>query len=107
MRLRPPRSTRTDTLCPYTTLFRSDYDVVQRPDARRGRVGGDVDLGHVPLVHGRGLAQGVLQERHEGVGSLDAVAARLACVAHDVADEHLPHTTSVLGVNGTEVTPLQ
>src|SRR3546814_1483330 len=23
MRLRPPRSTRTDTLCPYTTLFRS------------------------------------------------------------------------------------
>src|SRR3546814_12578615 len=24
MRLRPPRSTRTDTLFPYTTLFRSD-----------------------------------------------------------------------------------
>src|SRR3546814_4830459 len=23
---RPPRSTRTDTLCPYTTLFRSDRD---------------------------------------------------------------------------------
>src|SRR3546814_10728698 len=22
---RPPRSTRTDTLCPYTTLFRSDH----------------------------------------------------------------------------------
>src|SRR3546814_761781 len=27
---RPPRSTRTDTLFPYTTLFRSDY-VVDRP----------------------------------------------------------------------------
>src|SRR3546814_7123112 len=25
---RPPRSTRTDTLFPYTTLFRSQYDVV-------------------------------------------------------------------------------
>src|SRR3546814_7604685 len=25
---RPPRSTRTDTLFPYTTLFRSDYVVV-------------------------------------------------------------------------------
>src|SRR3546814_15016944 len=25
MRRRPPRSTRTDTLFPYTTLFRSDY----------------------------------------------------------------------------------
>src|SRR3546814_15452940 len=24
---RPPRSTRTDTLCPYTTLFRSDQPV--------------------------------------------------------------------------------
>src|SRR3546814_11959507 len=26
MRRRPPRSTRTDTLCPYTTLFRSHPD---------------------------------------------------------------------------------
>src|SRR3546814_15052786 len=26
MKLRPPRSTRTDTLFPYTTLFRSQYD---------------------------------------------------------------------------------
>src|SRR3546814_3324696 len=27
MRRRPPRSTRTDTLFPYTTLFRSGYEV--------------------------------------------------------------------------------
>src|SRR3546814_11232123 len=27
---RPPRSTRTDTLFPYTTLFRSFYDVESR-----------------------------------------------------------------------------
>src|SRR3546814_11523286 len=26
MRLRPPRSTRTDTLLPYTTLFRATHD---------------------------------------------------------------------------------
>src|SRR3546814_19100648 len=26
MKRRPPRSTRTDTLCPYTTLFRSLHD---------------------------------------------------------------------------------
>src|SRR3546814_14319798 len=32
MKRRPPRSTRTDTLFPYTTLFRSD-----RPRARRHR----------------------------------------------------------------------
>src|SRR3546814_17577344 len=30
---RPPRSTRTDTLFPYTTLFRSD----RSPDAAEGR----------------------------------------------------------------------
>src|SRR3546814_13222187 len=44
MILRPPRSTRTDTLFPYTMLFRS-------PSARQGRVGEAVpqDL----QVHGR------------------------------------------------------
>src|SRR3546814_14203393 len=35
---RPPRSTRTDTLFPYTTLFRSyllaDIDIIARNDAR-------------------------------------------------------------------------
>src|SRR3546814_608654 len=29
---RPPRSTRTDTLFPYTTLFRSIHDLIRRPD---------------------------------------------------------------------------
>src|SRR3546814_6772310 len=52
---RPPRSTRTDTLFPYTTLFRSmqragqelgapvlDGEVVERPDdAYVGRIAGD------------------------------------------------------------------
>src|SRR3546814_1531104 len=33
---RPPRSTRTDTLFPYTTLFRSNFDVrIDRPGRRR------------------------------------------------------------------------
>src|SRR3546814_5249018 len=34
---RPPRSTRTDTLFPYTTLFRSDAASYQRNDARPQR----------------------------------------------------------------------
>src|SRR3546814_997123 len=41
---RPPRSTRTDTLFPYTTLFRSDHDAARRILAR-----GRLDL----LVVGR------------------------------------------------------
>src|SRR3546814_951836 len=32
---RPPRSTRTDTLCPYTTLFRSEREVRLRRRLRR------------------------------------------------------------------------
>src|SRR3546814_10419252 len=32
MKLRPPRSTRTDTLFPYTTLFRSAFRGSRRPD---------------------------------------------------------------------------
>src|SRR3546814_10921645 len=39
---RPPRSTRTDTLCPYTTLFRSVGQQRQRPP---GSAQGDERLG--------------------------------------------------------------
>src|SRR3546814_12576733 len=44
---RPPRSTRTDTLFPYTTLFRSPdqalcFTPVSHPDARVQRVGFDL-----------------------------------------------------------------
>src|SRR6056297_1622757 len=37
MRRRPPRSTRTDTLFPYTTLFRSGRPAVRCPHLRRDR----------------------------------------------------------------------
>src|SRR3546814_1859021 len=36
MRRLPPRSTRTDTLCPYTTLFRSDINRPGHPSGRPG-----------------------------------------------------------------------
>src|SRR3546814_15018753 len=36
---RPPRSTRTDTLFPYTTLFRSDVAETRRDDAADPEVG--------------------------------------------------------------------
>src|SRR3546814_5921177 len=44
---RPPRSTRTDTLFPYTTLFRSAGEAAAGPD-RRG----------APVVDRRGLCPG-------------------------------------------------
>src|SRR3546814_2194736 len=45
---RPPRSTRTDTLVPYTTLFRSD-------------VGGEVGVGELPLA---GAEPGEVDAQH-------------------------------------------
>src|SRR3546814_944555 len=48
---RPPRSTRTDTLCPYTTLFRSCCAVAGRADddhrvgeARGDEIGAEICL---------------------------------------------------------------
>src|SRR3546814_20344313 len=60
---RPPRSTRTDTLCPYTTLFRSAGEGVAKPEVpfqrdgvghvgkgRRALVGGDDEIGVVAVM---------------------------------------------------------
>src|SRR3546814_6812772 len=38
---RPPRSTRTDTLFPYTTLFRSLHDYIELAEGRSVRLAGD------------------------------------------------------------------
>src|SRR3546814_16486174 len=62
---RPPRSTQTDTLCPYTALFRSPFD---DPDviAGQGTVGMEILRQHQGPIHaifiaigGGGLAAGV------------------------------------------------
>src|SRR3546814_2931251 len=48
MRRRPPRSTRTDTLFPYTTLFRSSADPAGRSAPGQGRVAGRFSCRAVP-----------------------------------------------------------
>src|SRR3546814_3409590 len=63
---RPPRSTRTDTLCPYTTLFRSRLETSD-PDRRSG------DWPDLVLIDG-------------GRGQLNAVCETLEEMGvHDVA----------------------
>src|SRR3546814_12897882 len=83
----PPRSTRTDTLCPYTTLFRSP--------ARRGcatDVRGDQDRHLRPaaagLLHGGAPDVPVLR-RQRGEG-LQAVAADVAAGRVLAADARPP-----------------
>src|SRR3546814_8085590 len=56
MTRRPPRSTRTDTLFPYTTLFRSSRDAIAaraRGNARRSRPPAHADAAR---LHARSLA---------------------------------------------------
>src|SRR3546814_7919054 len=77
---RPPRSTRTDTLCPYTTLFRSSDLVEGHVERRcellvhlRGVVAGhEVRLPPVPPEHGAELVVADAVEDRR-VGDLVAV----------------------------------
>src|SRR3546814_7827916 len=69
---RPPRSTRTDTLFPYTTLFRSPpkrrHRLAQRPPRRHQHGGGTkADDKHIPRRRGdrcRHARQSTRSEEH-------------------------------------------
>src|SRR3546814_3424248 len=52
---RPPRSTRTDTLFPYTTLFRSKHRhaLIERFQAGQHLLGAEVERGHDPAERRR------------------------------------------------------
>src|SRR3546814_5743880 len=77
MILRPPRSTRTDTLFPYTTLFRSPCRVAGTCRALAGgyRTGG----GHCP---GTGRAQWAGGQHRNAVGHLARTGHSLLAFAH-------------------------
>src|SRR3546814_11493661 len=70
MILRPPRSTRTDTLFPYTTLFRSADDDVLHRLGREPTTLGSIDSGNIQLIgNGRerpAARQHRLQNRFDG-----------------------------------------
>src|SRR3546814_16847343 len=85
MRRRPPRSTRTDTLFPYTTLFRSpnmhivDFRITRFQFARDRVIGDsqvcadDVHVAALELVYstgrtGRGLVQSLFHPLPAGAG---------------------------------------
>src|SRR3546814_20537860 len=77
---RPPRSTRTDTLFPYTTLFRSKNRLA-RQDQRRRRAGGADRDGRSAL-----LPAGLFRRRL-GRGAARSGRHRLGCDRRVVAQE--------------------
>src|SRR3546814_19485928 len=76
MRRRPPRSTRTDTRCPYTTLFRSFW---VRPAALRLLL--DAHLGVTDFEAEAGQLDGTLAHAVERVLTLAAGAAGYTTVS--------------------------
>src|SRR3546814_20457258 len=89
MRRRPPRSTRTYTLFPYTTLFRSERFEARRVGLLGGRIGAAGGEGHRhALARGlRRLLDADAAAEHDQVGDRD----RLAGIALDalIDLEHL------------------
>src|SRR3546814_20125651 len=77
---RPPRSTRTDTLLPYTTLYRSGH-ALHETDSVLTRLPGDARLDPNDATR-------LLRERFEPAATLDVAAARSApgvLAAHQLA----------------------
>src|SRR3546814_12883468 len=68
---RPPRSTRTDTLFPYTTLFRSEDDGEDAPDVVAGGIAEALGAQRIEVEGDRGAA--VLVEGRLRVGQVVAV----------------------------------
>src|SRR3546814_475076 len=64
---RPPRSTRTDTLFPYTTLFRSAGDRAAQPGTLSQRVGVLADRRAVAGAVGREGVRRLPRRRSRGV----------------------------------------
>src|SRR3546814_7003598 len=75
MKPRPPRSTRTDTLFPYTTLCRTD----RRPRGRR----------RVDQVHVTGAGQLAQLDEPKGSGEATRVCDRHVLVQVTVHEDHL------------------
>src|SRR3546814_6019436 len=101
---RPPRSTRTDTLFPYTTLFRS---LNEKPVAFSR---GDIDDGQVKTVSSSGLLAGAAESLAEemeldvnvlglalNLKALTSVVGETVALAAPVLDTVLADLTGLLG----------
>src|SRR3546814_10355914 len=93
MRRRPPRSTRTDTLFPYTTLFRS-----RRADQGAGMAHAELLFDHLPL-NGRGKIEKAHQVRHMAARLADQPGQRLLAVLELRSEEHTSELQSLMRIS--------
>src|SRR3546814_3044256 len=101
MRRRPPRSTRTDTLFPYTTLFRSGRGKrALRPLLLRLRcraqIGGEVAAG-VALRRAGDLLRGA--GGHQAAAAVAAVGAEVEDPVGGRSEEHTSELQSLMRIS--------
>src|SRR3546814_18787470 len=104
---RPPRSTRTDTLFPYTTLFRSEDQAHRQQRVGRAEddpLGDDAPRHHVGQRAGRHPVEGAVGD-HSGDAALAAARApQLRSAAlHAGGDAHGAPAAAVVVVAGVLV----
>src|SRR3546814_8306093 len=96
---RPPRSTRTDTLFPYTTLFRSLQDVLPAVLAGRGRpgqreeVGAEIGRAHVctPVTNAHLVCRLLLEEKIQSIPiEIELEIQHAYTLAHQLFSVHTP-----------------
>src|SRR3546814_5457141 len=88
---RPPRSTRTDTLFPYTTLFRSEVVLAELHEYVLHHVLG------VGRAAGRHQAAAHRRENHTGVARHEAIPGRL--VTGQRSEEHTSELQSLMRIS--------
>src|SRR3546814_14992056 len=100
---RPPRSTRTDTLCPYTTLFRSQMAQVRNPRLRKAlaetlrRRGGSLQTRTTALgwIRNGDAVSGVRTTS----GDVNARASILCAGAWSRSEEHTSELQSLMRIS--------
>src|SRR3546814_9067139 len=103
MRRLPPRPTRTDTLFPYTTLFRSDEQGAaidgERLQARQAA--GPWDLWNLPRrIAGHGLGDGFdvrrgrSEEHTSELQSLMRISYAVCCLKKKIIQQHIKQTNT-------------
>src|SRR3546814_4234862 len=103
MRRRPPRSTRTDTLFPYTTLFRSGVDrrqLLERRDARLHEEGHEAQL-HAVLLLEAVLVLGARghQGAHVHLVEGGQHRGRVLCLLEPRSEEHTSELQSLMRIS--------
>src|SRR3546814_8801821 len=98
MRRRPPRSTRTDTLFPYTTLFRSQRRIAQR---ERAALADAEQVDRVQVVRVAQVVDGAAEEAFDVVlqGEEPVGAVGVAPVDDVRSEEHTSELQSLMRIS--------